>query len=54
MGRVTSGAMGSRGNYCLGADIHQIVVEDVIGKQAAAAAMEVNHSVKELAWGGRL
>jgi hypothetical protein len=28
-----------------------MVVEDVIGKQAAAAAAEVNHGVKELAWG---
>ncbi len=49
MGRVTSGAMASQGNYCLGADIHQMVVEDVIGKQAAAATAEVNNGVKELA-----
>jgi hypothetical protein len=53
MGRVTSGAMGSRGNYCLGADIHQMVLEDVIGKQAAAATAEVNCGVKELAWGAK-
>jgi hypothetical protein len=53
MGRVTSGAMASQGNYCLGTDIHQMVVEDVIGKQAAAAAAEVNNGVKELARGAK-
>jgi hypothetical protein len=51
MGRVTSGAMASQGNYCLGTDIHQMVVEDVIGRQAAAATAEVNRGVKELARG---
>ncbi len=54
MDRVTSGAMASQGNYCLGADIHQMVVEDVMGKQAAGAAAEVNCGVKELARGRRL
>ncbi len=53
MGRVTSGAMVSQGNYCLGADIHLMVVEDVIGKQAAAAAAGVNCGVKELARGAK-
>ncbi len=31
-----------------------MVVEDVIGKQAAAATVEVNHLVKELARGGNV
>jgi hypothetical protein len=53
MGRMTSGAMVSQGNYCLGADIHQMVVEDVIGKQAAAATAEVNCGVIELARGAK-
>ncbi len=53
MGRVISGAMASQRNYCLGTDIHQMVVGDVIGKQAAAAAVEVNRDVKELAWGAK-
>ncbi len=43
--------MASQGNFCLGTDIHQMVVEDVIGKQAAATAVEVNCSVKDLARG---
>jgi hypothetical protein len=30
-----------------------MVVNDVIGKQAAAAAVEVNHGVKELFWGAK-
>jgi len=30
-----------------------MVVEDVLGKQAAAAAAEVNRCVKEEAWGAK-
>jgi hypothetical protein len=52
-GQVTSGAMASQGNYCLGAEIHQMVLEGVIGKQAAAATAEVDRGVKELARGAK-
>ncbi len=47
MAKVTSGALASRGHYCLDADLHQQVLESHMGKQAAAAAAEVNCGVRE-------
>jgi hypothetical protein len=47
MAKVTSGALASRGHYCLDADLYQQVLESHMGKQAAAVVAEVNRGVRE-------